>query len=182
MSQDQRTTAPEKGTPADAGAELTPVTTVLAALARALREQPTGRQILDGLDELGELSVCDEDPREIAATVAALCYLARIPAPAPAGPFRYYRADHEGIVADRYTTAAEAQRHCEALISREHPPAASVIFLWLTDEDQDPTGEPDDPMAVAELVVMVNGGPEVHTGYTVTPVEVAAAYDPDADE
>jgi hypothetical protein len=185
MTPEQQTSTPntpEKGTSADAEAELTSVAAVLVALARALREQPTGRQILDGLDELGELSVCDEDPREIAATVAALCYLAHIPAPAPAGPTVYYRAEHSGIVAGRYHSASEAQRHCEALVSREHPPAASVIFLWLTDEDQDPTGEPDDPMAVAELVVMVDGGPEAHTGYTVTPVEVTAAYDPDADE
>lgn len=170
-----RTTAalPEKGTPADAGAELTPVSTIMVALARALREQPTGRQILDGLDELGELSVCDEDPREIASQVAALCYLANIPAPASAGPTVVYRAAHDSIVAGLYTTAAAAQRHCEALVSREHPDV-TVTFDWLADEEED--------LAVAELVAQIAGGDEVATGYTVTPLEAADAYDPDADE
>ncbi|MFJ8863652.1 hypothetical protein ACIRD8_35195 [Streptomyces sp. NPDC102451] len=165
----------EKGTPASAGAELTPVSTVLVALARALREQPTGRQILDGLDELGELSVCDEDPREIAATVAALCYLAQIPAPAPPGPTVVYRAAGNMIGIGLYTTAEAAQQHCEALVSREYPADVALVFDWSTDEE-------DGALAVAELGVQVDGGDEATTGYTVTPLEVAAAYDPDADE
>lgn len=44
----------------------------LIALARALREQPTGGRILDGLEELGEAVVCDEEPGEIASWVDAL--------------------------------------------------------------------------------------------------------------
>ncbi|MFH9692673.1 hypothetical protein [Streptomyces globisporus] len=47
-------------------------TAFLIALARALREQPTGGRILDGLDELGEAVVCDEDPGVIASWVDAL--------------------------------------------------------------------------------------------------------------
>lgn len=178
LRDEQRGSAPavlEKGTPAPAGAELTPVSTVLVALARALREQPTGRQVLDGLDELGELSVCDEDPREIAATVAALCYLAHIPAPAPAGPALVYRAAGNTIGIGLYTTPGAARQHCEVLVSREYPADVTVVFDWLADEE-------DGALAVAELVVQVDGGDEVTTGYTVTPLEVAAAYDPDADE
>lgn len=163
----------EKDTPAMAEATSTPAT-VMIGLARALREQPTARQLLDGLDELGELVVCDEDPREIASQVAALCYLANIPAPVPAGPAVFYRAAHDAIVVGRYTTAAEAQRHCEALVSREYPDA-TVTFDWLADEE-------DEDLAVAELVVQIADGDEVETGYTVTPLEVATAYDPDADE
>ncbi|WP_329356933.1 hypothetical protein [Streptomyces anulatus] len=47
-------------------------TQFFVALARALREQPTGGRILDGLEELGEALVCDEDPSEIASWVDAL--------------------------------------------------------------------------------------------------------------
>ncbi|GGZ52987.1 hypothetical protein [Streptomyces rubiginosohelvolus] len=47
-------------------------TAFLIALARALREQPTGGRILDGLDELGEAVVCDEDPGVIASWTDAL--------------------------------------------------------------------------------------------------------------
>ncbi|MEV6477659.1 hypothetical protein [Streptomyces sp. NPDC051657] len=47
-------------------------TQFLVALARALREQPTGGRILDGLGELGEAVVCDEDPDEIASWVDVL--------------------------------------------------------------------------------------------------------------
>ncbi|MFS0694336.1 hypothetical protein [Streptomyces nitrosporeus] len=95
--------------------------------------------------------------------------------PAAAGPVIVYRAGHEGIVAGIYTTAEAARQHCEALVSREHPTARSVLFDWLADEE-------DDDLAVAELVVQVDGGDEATTGYTVTPLEVATAYDPDADE
>lgn len=176
VAEQLRTTpaVPEKGTPADAGAELTPVTAVLVALARALREQPTGRQILDGLDELGELSVCDEDPREIASQVAALCYLAHIGPPAPAARVVVYRAEHDSISCGLYTTPAAAQQHCEALVSREYMSHVSLIFEWCVEEE-------DEALPRLELDVQVNGKP-LSTGYTVTPLEVATAYDPDADE
>ncbi|MDX2624686.1 hypothetical protein PV356_35290 [Streptomyces sp. WI03-5b] len=166
--------APEKGTPADTGAELTPGT-VLVAIARALREQPTGAQLLQDLDQLGE-AVVSEDTEETAAWVAVLCHLVGLENGAPA-PFIYYRAEHDSIVAGRYTTAAEAQRHCEVLVSREYPETASVIFEWCVDKD-----EPDEGGLLGlELDVRVDGE-HASTGYTVTPITVAAAYDPDADE
>ncbi|MEV7712321.1 hypothetical protein [Streptomyces sp. NPDC088270] len=166
-----------KDTSAAAGATFTPAT-VLIGIARALREQPTAVQLLDGLDELGELAVCDSDPAEIASWVAALCRLARIDVADPDAcvvqPAVVYRAEHDGIVDGLYTTADAARRHCEALVSREYPADATVTFDWLADEE-------DADLAVAELVVQIAEG-EVTTGYTVTPLEVAAAYDPDADE
>ncbi|MFC8859294.1 hypothetical protein [[Kitasatospora] papulosa] len=162
------TGAPEKGTPA-AGAELTPGD-VLVAIARALREQPTGAQLLQDLDELGEAVVC-EDAQDTAAWVAVLCHLVGLENVAPTRVI-YYRAEHDSIVAGRYTTAAEAQRHCEVLVSREYPETAAVVFEWCVDEGG---------LSVLELDVQVDGE-HVSTGYTVTPLEVAAAYDPDADE
>lgn len=163
----------EKDTAAPAAATSTPGT-VLVAVARALREQPTGAQLLEGLDELGELSVCDGEPGEIASWVAALCHLVHLD-DVPAAPTVVYRVEHGSIVAGLYTTAAAAQQHCEVLVSREYPADVTVVFDWLADEE-------DSALAVAELVVQVDGGDEVTTGYTVTPLEVAAAYDPDADE
>lgn len=168
----------EKDTTAEvAGAQFTPAV-VLVALARALREQPTGRQLLDGLDELGELSVCDGDPAEIASWVAALCHLVHLDGTAPvaaADPVVVYRAAGNTIGVGLYTTAEAAQRHCEALVSREYPGDVAVTFDWLADEE-------DGALAVTELVVQIDGSDEVETGYTVTPLEVATAHDPDADE
>ncbi|MEU8704168.1 hypothetical protein [Streptomyces sp. NPDC048565] len=163
---------PEKDTAAPAGATSTPGT-VLVAVARALREQPTGAQLLEGLDELGELSVCDGEPAEIAWWVAALCHLVHLD-DVPAAPTVVYRAEHDAIAAGTYTTAEAAQQHCEALVSREYPEAVAVFFEWCVDEE-------GDALAVAELDVRVDGE-HIVTGYTVTPLEVASAYDPDADE
>ncbi|MFD5041998.1 hypothetical protein ACFWNI_33650 [Streptomyces sp. NPDC058377] len=163
---------PEKDTAAPAGATSIPGT-ILVAVARALREQPTGAQLLEGLDELGELSVCDGEPAEIASWVAALCHLVHLDN-IPAAPTVVYRAEHDAIVAGLYTTAEAAQQHCEALVSREYPASAAVVFEWCVDED-------DVDRPGLELDVRVDGE-HVSTGYTVTPLEVAAAYDPDADE
>lgn len=87
-------------------------------------------------------------------------------------PLLFYRAEHDAIVVGRYTTAEEAQRHCEVLVSREYEETASVLFEWCVD-DETPAG--------LELDAQVDGE-HVSTGYTVTPLEVATAYDPDADE
>ncbi|MFE2021340.1 hypothetical protein ACFW9O_25160 [Streptomyces sp. NPDC059499] len=164
---------PEKDTTAPAEAMSTPGT-VLVALARALREQPTAARLLDGLDELGEVVVCDGSPGEIASWVAALCHLVHLDVP-PTGPTVVYRAAHDAIGVGLYDTAEEARRHCEVLVSREHPADVTVAFDWLADEE-------DGDLAAADLIVQVAGGDEVETGYTVTPLEVATAYDPDADE
>ncbi|WP_335936664.1 hypothetical protein [Streptomyces sp. PTD5-9] len=83
-----------------------------------------------------------------------------------------YRAEHDAIVAGLYTTAEAAQQHCEALVSREYPDTVALFFEWCVD-DADPAG--------LELDICVDGD-RLSTGYTVTPLEVATAYDPDADE
>ncbi|MFE7347490.1 hypothetical protein [Streptomyces fimicarius] len=83
-----------------------------------------------------------------------------------------YRAEHDTIVAGRYTTSEAAQQHCEALVSREYPASASLFFEWCVDES-DPAG--------LELDICVDDK-RLSTGYAVTPLEVAIAYDPDADE
>ncbi|MER5892361.1 hypothetical protein [Streptomyces sp. NPDC001876] len=163
----------EKGTKVPAEATPTPGT-VLVALARALREQPTAARLLDGLDELGEVVVCDGSPGEIAWWVAALCHLIQLDDVLPP-PAVYYRAEHDSILVGRYTSVGEAQRHCEAFVSREYPESVTVTFDW-------PADQADDPLAVVELAVQINGGASQPTGYTVTPLEVAAAFDPDADE
>ncbi|WP_274031448.1 hypothetical protein [Streptomyces sp. MMBL 11-1] len=156
-------------------------TTVLVAIARALREQPTGARLLDGLDELGE-AVVQADLGEIAAWADALASLAHVDdalgaaTAQPAAAHTDYRAEHESIHVGHYTTEAEARRHCEALISDEHPADRALLFTWAGLGDDD--GDPDEP---SELVVQVDGGPQQFTGYVVVPIAVAAAHDPDAE-
>ncbi|MEV6450959.1 hypothetical protein AB0M75_06590 [Streptomyces anulatus] len=153
-------------------------TAVLVAIARTLREQPTGARLLDGLDELGEAVVC-EDLGEIAAWADALASLAHIDddlgaaEAQPAAAHTDYRAEHESIHVGHYTTEAAARRHCEALVSDEHPADRALVFDWIGDED-----DPEEP---SELTVQVDGGDETPTGYVVVPLTVAAEHDPDAE-
>ncbi|MGW1295117.1 hypothetical protein [Streptomyces sp. NPDC002533] len=152
-------------------------TAVLVSIARALREQPTGARLLDGLDELGEAVVC-ENAREIATWADALASLAHIDddlgitAAQPPPALTMYRAEHETIHVGHYTTEAEARRHCEALISNEYPAGTALFFDWMGD---------DDPEGPRELVVQSAQEDAVPTGYVVVPLDVAAAYDPDAE-
>lgn len=166
----------EKTTPS-AGAEVTAAvaaerTVVLTALARALREHPNAGRVLDGLDELGEAVVC-EDPAEVRSWVDSISLLAGLPA-TPTSDLLVYRAGHDSISCGLYTTVAAAQQHCEALVSHEYPADVSLIFEWCVEDG-------DEERPGLELDVQVDGE-HVATGYTVTPLEVAAAYDPDADE
>ncbi|MEV6437273.1 hypothetical protein [Streptomyces anulatus] len=152
-------------------------TAVLVSIARALREQPTAARLLDGLEELGE-AVVQEDVREIATWTDALASLAHIDdalsaaEAQPAAAHTDYRAEHETIHVGHYTTEAEARRHCEALVSDEHPADRALLFSWSS------LGDSDEPY---ELVVQVDGGPQVFTGYVVVPLTVAAVHDPDAE-
>jgi hypothetical protein len=86
----------------------------------------------------------------------------------PADPFLIYRASWDTMRLGRYTTPAAAREHCEDHARRDLPTAA---FDWIEDEED----------GVAELVATVDGD-EGPTGYTVTTVEVASKYDPEADE
>ncbi|MFM9675821.1 hypothetical protein [Streptomyces brasiliscabiei] len=79
-----------------------------------------------------------------------------------------FRASHDSIVMGLYTTPAAAREHCEALVRREMPDNS---LDWIEDEED----------GVAELTVWI-GGEETTTGYVVTALEVASAYDPDGDE
>ncbi|MFF7012262.1 hypothetical protein ACFY9Y_22300 [Streptomyces fimicarius] len=150
-------------------------TAVLIAVARGLREQPTGARLLDGLDELGEAAVCEDATAmtEWADALAALVGVDEALGEAATAPLTVYRAEHETIRVGHYTTETAARRHCEALISDEHPADRSLSFDWIGDED-----DPEEPR---ELVVQVDGGDEVLTGYVVVPLSVAVAYDPDAE-
>ncbi|MGW1223051.1 hypothetical protein ACWD6O_25120 [Streptomyces californicus] len=152
-------------------------TAVLVAIARGLREQPTGAQLLDGLDHLGEAVVCEDhaDASEWADALAALVGIDAALGTAAAVPATIYRAEHETIRVGHYTTEAEARRHCEHLVSDEHPADTSLLFTWAGLGDDEDAEEP------SELVVQVDGGPQGFTGYVVVPLDVATEFDPDAE-
>lgn len=152
-------------------------TAVLVAIARALREQPTGARLLDGLDHLGEAVVCENhaDASEWADALAALASIDAALGTAAAVPATIYRAEHETIRVGHYTTEAEARRHCEHLVSAEHPADTSLLFTWAGLGDDEDAEEP------SELVVQVDGGPQEFTGYVVVPLDVATEFDPDAE-
>lgn len=84
------------------------------------------------------------------------------------GPLTVFRASHDSIVFGLYTTAEAAREHCEAYERRDQPDSS---LDWIEDEED----------GVAEMTAWV-GGEECTTGYVVTALEVAAKYDPEADE
>ncbi len=79
-----------------------------------------------------------------------------------------YRATWDTMRLGRYTTEAEARKHCEDHARRDLPTAS---FDWIVDEED----------GVAELVATV-GEDERPTGYEVTALEIASKYDPEAAE
>lgn len=94
----------------------------------------------------------------------------QIDGPGPEIGLTVYRAEHESIVFGLYLTRDAAREHCETYVRREQPGA---VLNWIADED--------DELSPQELVAQV-GDEEDTTGYVVTPLTVAAAYDPDGDE
>jgi hypothetical protein len=95
-----------------------------------------------------------------------------------------FRAAHDSIVMGYYTSAAEARKHCEAYVRREHAKTTEVQLWW--HEGEDTVDQPE--FGEAELIEHVKStvvpGPGLNrpTGYVVTPIEVSSAFDPDADE
>lgn len=96
-------------------------------------------------------------------------------------PLMAYRASHKSIVLGHYTTREAARDHCQKLMER-----ASVGTLeWRTDGEwrEDDGGEPG-PDEAEELYEYGTHESATWdpTGYVVTPLEAAAAYDEGADE
>lgn len=107
---------------------------------------------------------------ELERTKARVAELEQQPA-ATQGDLTIYWASHDSIVMGLYTTAAEARAHCVAEERRSR--STPCVFDWIEDEED----------GVAELVVVAeDGDPEDITGYVVTALTVASAYDPDGDE
>jgi hypothetical protein len=108
------------------------------------------------------------------ATLALAAPVDRAPAveqdaDATVGDITVFRASHESIVFGLYTNAAAARAHCTDLLRREWP---TSVLDWIEDEED----------GVAELVATSPDGEETATGYVVTALTAASAYDEEADE
>jgi len=91
-----------------------------------------------------------------------------------AAPATVYRAEYNAIVLGYYRTRNAAREHCLTLGRRETPKAT---LEWRTDEPS----EEDSPETLWDVVPRT-ARLALDTGYVVTPLEVPAIYDPDADE
>lgn len=89
-----------------------------------------------------------------------------------------YRASHESIVMGLYTTAAAAREHCETYARNEHIGDGELALWWR--EDEDTVDQPEE--GTAELIESTHPHYSRPTGYVVTPLTVASAYDEEADE
>ncbi|MCX5201090.1 hypothetical protein OG897_06385 [Streptomyces sp. NBC_00237] len=86
-------------------------------------------------------------------------------------PTVIYRAEHPeiGLVLGTYATQDAACKHCEAMLGRRD--SEHLLITWVPDDG--------DPLPPVELCV---GDDVVRTGYLVTPLEIDASYDEEADE
>lgn len=84
-----------------------------------------------------------------------------------------YRAEYDSMVLGVYTTMQAARDHCEADARDAAPDDVEVELHWVGDES-----EPSDTWELA----MEFGGYSEPTQYSITPVELLTAYDPDAEE
>lgn len=94
-----------------------------------------------------------------------------------------FRAAHDVIVMGLYATAAEARKHCETVLRREHAETTKVELWWR--EDEDTVDQPEDGEQELFAHITPRGfdrGRVWNTGYVVTPLEVASEYDEEADE
>lgn len=95
-------------------------------------------------------------------------------------PLIVYRAEHpdSGIVLGTYSNREAAVAHCEALAGRE---GATGLVSWVPDD-----GDAFSPEELTYFDVEYCDGDDVPsqtcTGYVVTPLEIASAYDEEADE
>ena len=85
-----------------------------------------------------------------------------------------YRAEYDpGVPLGTYTNLKAAQQHCETFVRCEEADGDRLSFDWIPDDEDDP--------AIWELVVQ-RGEDETTTGYCVAVVDVASAFDEEADE
>ncbi|MGS2588043.1 hypothetical protein [Streptomyces hebeiensis] len=97
-----------------------------------------------------------------------------VPEPAP---LVVYRASHDSIDMGIYTTREAAREHCEAYVRREEPEGSILHLSWWTEDVAD-----DEATYELHVTPAAVGSTIRATGYVVTPLTVASAYDPDAEE
>lgn len=88
-----------------------------------------------------------------------------------------YRAEHDSIVLGLYTNREAARAHCEAYVRREEPDGSIRHLSWWTEDVAD--DEAVYELYITPAAVDSTARP---TGYVVTPLGVAAAYDEEAEE
>ncbi|MFE4649319.1 hypothetical protein [Streptomyces sp. NPDC056707] len=152
--------AQQKDTPAPAGAAFT-----AEQATPLLYDAITTFQLTAQLTGLRHAHIRQYLAEALASALAAA---------SPATPLTVYRAAHDSIPFGLYTTEAAARAHCEFFLSSEYPAHVVLVHDWIGDESE--------PEAPWELVATVNGGDEQPTGYTVTALEAAAEFDPDAEQ
>ncbi|MET9952365.1 hypothetical protein ABZ135_12560 [Streptomyces sp. NPDC006339] len=145
----------------------------LLARADTWMDADTGWKARLSTDERLAHRSADLTAAQVHATLATLL---PILTPRSDAELTVYRAQHDAIPLGLYTNRAAARAHCEELLRRD---ISGGSLGWVPDH-----GGPDSP---EDLVVVGPGGDEdgpdeTVTGYVVTPLSVATAYDAEADE
>lgn len=93
-----------------------------------------------------------------------------------------FRAQHDTLPMGLYTTAAAARAHCEAEVRREHDESTKVSLWWREDDSADWAEAGEAELMEHVTPQGVDRGRTWRTGYVVTPLTVASAYDEGEDE
>ncbi|MFE7272998.1 hypothetical protein [Streptomyces sp. NPDC057623] len=152
-----------------------------ASAARLLAQYNADREALEkaaveGRAALAALCHDLEDPGTAALGALYLLQQATLGTPMQPGETvpLIYRAEHDTIVMELYTSREGAREHCEAEERRTWSKGTNLTFTWIPDVS--------DPLSPEELSVFAGQNEESVTGYVVTPLEIASKYDPEADE
>lgn len=167
------------------GEDAKTITTLVARVDRYRAELTALRN--DALSMRGSLAPADGDrkvPFELGETLTpAVDWLIARVAELEAAQGTVYRASHDSIVMGLYRTAAEARKHCETEMRREYDETTKVSLWWR--EDEDTADQPEDgeqELFVHATPAGMDRGRTWAPGYVVTPLEIAAEYDAEADQ
>lgn len=94
-----------------------------------------------------------------------------------------FRASYpeSGIVLDEYRTRQAAMDHVHHILANEESTTPAAIELRVIWREDGPTGPEDEPTAWECWLFDADSDHDAPTGYVVSPITVATAYDPEMD-
>lgn len=141
------------------------------------------RDVLDGEDPDGfEFGVSVQVTAESEDALAEREFAAEAGHATEHTDWRAWHDSDASMPLGQYTGREAAMGHVHHVLAREESVPVEEIEKRVRWQADDPHGPEDEPTVWECWLTDADGDDEKPTGYVVSPVEVAAAYDPDGDE